>query len=237
VKIVELEFGKGGANIVTFTRDKLGRLKKKRFKHTHYIYEEDPNGAYTTLMGHKVGRKNFKKFWDVKKYIKTSEKPTYEDDLPYTKRWLLDHGSQLESEGQPRVMFYDIETTGFSSTDDQIISIVAHDSYNNMYYEFIWSPDHECDSERKMLIEFAKVIKNVDPDILSGWNSDKFDLPFVVDRMDHLNVPVLYGAFSTALLLTSVTDCRRALFKALGFVFRSGTVISALIIFLSYLDF
>jgi DNA polymerase elongation subunit (family B) len=189
VKIVELEFNKAGANIVTFTRDKLGRIKTQRFKHTHYIYEEDPNGSHRTLNGQKVSVKKFKKFWDVKQYIKTSEKPTYEDDLSYTKRWILDHGSQLESEGQPRVMFYDIETTGFSSTDDQIISIVAHDSYNDMYYDFIWSPDHECDSERKMLLEFAKVIKNVDPDILSGWNSDRFDLPFVVDRMDTLNVP------------------------------------------------
>ena len=190
VKIVELEFGKGGTNIVTFTRDKLGRLKKNRFKHTHYIYEEDPNGSHRTLYDQKVSVKKFKKFWDVKSYIKTCEKTTYEDDLSYTKRWILDHGSQLESHGQPRVMFYDIETTGFSSDDDQIISIVAHDSYNDVYYDFLWAPEFEdCNSERKMLLEFAKVIKNVDPDILSGWNSDRFDLPFVVDRMDHLNVP------------------------------------------------
>ena len=190
VKIVELEFGKVGTNIVTFTRDKFGRLKKQKFKHTHYIYEEDEDGAYTTLMGQKVRRKSFKKFWNVKNYIKTSEKPTYEDDLPYTKRWLIDHGSQLTSEGQPRVMFYDIETTGFSSTDDQIISIVAHDSYNDVYYDFLWAPEfEECNSERKMLLEFCKVIKNVDPDILSGWNSDRFDLPFIVDRCDTLNVP------------------------------------------------
>ena len=190
MKIVELEFGKGGANIVTFTRDKMGRLKKSKFKHTHYIYEEDPLGAYRTLNGQKVSPQYYKKFWDVKSYVKTSETQTYEDDLCYPKRWLLDHGSQLVSYGQPRVMFYDIETTGFSSTDDQIISIVAHDSYNDMYYEFLWAPEfEECNTERKMLIEFAKVIKNVDPDILSGWNSDKFDLPFVVDRMDQLNVP------------------------------------------------
>ena len=53
----------------------------------------------------------------------------------------------------------------------------------------IWSPDHECDSERKMLLEFAKVVKNVDPDILSGWNSDRFDLPFIVDRFNTNNIP------------------------------------------------
>jgi hypothetical protein len=61
--------------------------------------------------------------------------------------------------------------------------------------------------------------------------------PSTFSTIDHLNAPVLYGAFSAALLLTSVTDCRRALFSACGFVFRSGTCMSALIIFLSYLDF
>jgi DNA polymerase, archaea type len=189
VKIVELEFNKAGANIVTFTRDKYNRLKKQSFKHTHYIYEEDPEGKHITLFGDKVSKKRFKKFWDVKSYIKQCDKTTYEDDLSYTKRWILDHGSQLESEGQPRIMFYDIETTGFNADEDEIISIVAYDSQNKVYYDFIWSPDHECNSERKMLLEFAKVVKNVDPDILSGWNSDRFDLPFVVERFNKHNVP------------------------------------------------
>jgi DNA polymerase elongation subunit (family B) len=190
VKIVELEFGNGGANIVTFTRDSMGRLKSQKFKHTHYIYEEDPNGTHKTLFGDKVKQKKFKKFWDVKSYIKTSTKATYEDDLAYPKRWLIDHGDKLQSEGQPRVLFYDIETTGFSSTDDFIISIVAYDTYNKMYYDFIWYPEHEtCNSERKMLLEFMKVIKNVDPDIITGWNSDRFDLPFIVDRLNINNVP------------------------------------------------
>lgn len=190
IKIVELEFGKQGANIVTFTRTKDGTLEKKRIKHTHYIYEEDPNGTHMVIDGTKVRQKKFKKFWDAKSYIKTSEKCTYEGDLPYTKRFILDHGSQLISEGQPRIFFYDIETTGFSSTDCEVISIVGYDTYEKKYYDFLWDPEFvECDSERKMLIEFAKVIKTVDPDILTGWNSDRFDLPFLVDRFNTNNVP------------------------------------------------
>ena len=93
MKIVELEFNKAGANIVTFTRDKFNRLKCQRFKHTHYIYEEDPEGKHITLFGDKVSKKRFNKFWDVKSYVKTCDKTTYEDDLNYTKRWILDHGS------------------------------------------------------------------------------------------------------------------------------------------------
>lgn len=190
MKIVELEFTKKGAQIVTFTRDKYNRLVRDTHPFKHYIYEEDPDGEYKTLIGQSCSRKYFKKFWEAKSYIKTCEKDTFEGDLTYTKRYILDHGSQLKSEGKPRTMFYDIETTGFSSTDDEIISIVAYDDYNNAYYDFIWAPEfEECNTERKMLLQFVKVIRNVDPDILTGWNSDRFDLPFIIDRMEYNNIP------------------------------------------------
>ena len=149
MKIVELEFTKKGAQIVTFTRDKYNRLVRDTHPFKHYIYEEDPDGEHTTLTGIKVSRKYFKKFWEAKTYIKQCEKDTFEGDLTYTKRYILDHGSELVSPGKPRTMFYDIETTGFSSSDDEIISIVAYDDYNDAYYDFIWAPEfEECNSER-----------------------------------------------------------------------------------------
>ena len=188
--ITELQFTRNGSEIVTFSHDEMGRLIRKTHPFKHYIYEEDPDGEYRTIFGDRVKRKYFKKFWDVKSYVKQNDKQTYEDDITYTKRFNIDEGLKHNLNGKPRVMFFDIETTGFSSTDDQIISIVAHDSYNDIYYDFLWAPEfEECNSERKMLLEFAKVIKNVDPSIISGWNSDKFDLPFVVDRMDSLQIP------------------------------------------------
>lgn len=183
MQIVELEFKDGGSQIVTFNRAKNGKLLRKTKQFKHYIYEEDSNGAYTTLYGDKVRKKTFKKFWDVKPYIKETSKATYLDDLPYIKRYMLDHFEPNENGAKPRIFFYDIETMGFSSEYQEIISIVGYDTYSKKYYEFLWKPaEGTCDSERKMLIEFAKVIKNVDPDILCGWNSDRFDLPFIIDR-------------------------------------------------------
>jgi DNA polymerase I len=100
----------------------------------------------------------------------------------------------FENGAPPRIFFYDIETTGFSSEYMEIISIVGYDTYSKKYYEFLWTPaEGDCDTERKMLIKFAKVIRDVDPDILTGWNSDRFDLPFVIDRFRINNL-------STALL-------------------------------------
>jgi DNA polymerase elongation subunit (family B) len=189
MKIAELEFIRDGSRIVTFTRDKSNKLVRKEHDFKHYIYEADPKGTYTSLYGVKARRKYFPRFWDAKPYIKESTKDLYEGDLPYIKRFIIDHFDDLKSEGEPRILFYDIETTGFSSEYMEIISIVAYDTYDQKYYEFLWKPGEEgCNSERKMLVAFAKMIQKVDPDILTGWNSDRFDLPFIIDRMNILNL-------------------------------------------------
>ena len=188
--INEVVFGNAGAHIVTFTRDKEGNVIRENHKFKHYFYEKDEDGKYTSIYGDKLSKRYVPRFWEAKQLIKGREKDTFEGDLPYTKRFRIDNLDKLKSEAPPRVVFYDIETTGFNSTDDEIISIVAYDDYNDAYYDFLWAPEfEECNSERKMLLEFVKVIRNVDPDILTGWNSDRFDLPFIIDRMDHHHIP------------------------------------------------
>lgn len=44
-----------------------------------------------------------------------------------------------------------------------------------------------CGSEEAMLKRFFEIIKKYDPDILVGYNSNSFDIPYIVDRMRTLN--------------------------------------------------
>jgi len=44
-----------------------------------------------------------------------------------------------------------------------------------------------CGSEEGMLRRFFEIIKDFDPDILVGYNSNSFDIPYVVDRVNILN--------------------------------------------------
>jgi len=44
-----------------------------------------------------------------------------------------------------------------------------------------------CGSEESMLKRFFEIIKEYDPDILAGYNSNSFDIPYMVDRIKHLN--------------------------------------------------
>jgi DNA polymerase I len=44
-----------------------------------------------------------------------------------------------------------------------------------------------CGSEEGMLHRFFEVIREFDPDILAGYNSNGFDIPYIVDRVKTLN--------------------------------------------------
>jgi DNA polymerase I len=45
-----------------------------------------------------------------------------------------------------------------------------------------------CSDEKEMLEKFKETIKKYDPDILTGYNIEGFDLPYIFDRMDVLGI-------------------------------------------------
>ena len=187
--LAEVEFESDGAHIVTFTRDKNGNRKKIKHPFTHYFYVADPDGERKSLFGDKVRKRPVRNFWETKQIVQRYDK-TFEGDLGYTKRFLADMGHTIKSESEPRKVFWDIETTSLDPGEGQVISIVAYDSYNKTYFEFVWGPELENETERQMLLKFARFIKRVEPDIMSGWNCSKFDWPFLLARMEYNNVPL-----------------------------------------------
>jgi len=42
------------------------------------------------------------------------------------------------------------------------------------------------DNEEQMLIEFIKIVRDYDPDVIMGYNSNGFDFPYLLERMKHL---------------------------------------------------
>ena len=49
------------------------------------------------------------------------------------------------------------------------------------------------DSEEEMLKRFVEIIKEENPDLLVGYNSDNFDLPYIKKRADVLKVKLNLG--------------------------------------------
>jgi DNA polymerase elongation subunit (family B) len=149
----------------------------------------DENGEHTTLFGEKCAKVLVNKFWLTKEKIQMYDR-TFESDLSYVKRFLVDYGHEFVSESEPRIMFFDIETTSLEPEDGMIISIVAYDSYTKEYTEFVHGPDLPISTERDLLLSFSEYISETQPDIYSGWFSNTFDIPYLLNRMEANNIAI-----------------------------------------------
>ncbi|GAB3684113.1 DNA polymerase elongation subunit [Salinarchaeum chitinilyticum] len=116
---------------------------------------------------------------------------------------------------EPRVHTLDIEVDdrhGFPEDGEEpIVCLTTHDSVRDEYVGWIfpgedaeWSGDVDeleydpitddaaieiraFESEAAMLDSYLQYVEDTDPDILTGWNFDDFDMPYVLDRLEELD--------------------------------------------------
>ncbi|MCP5454902.1 MAG: hypothetical protein H7A30_01325 [Thermotogae bacterium] len=116
-----------------------------------------------------------------------------------------------------RIWFLDIEVEEYDFTpkkipisvraDGTIISIVFYDSFFKKYTSFVLKPipnkdyDYErfssdsrstvyFNSEEALLIHFNKTLKKYSPDIISGWYSDGYDIPYIINRSKKYKIDI-----------------------------------------------
>jgi DNA polymerase I len=107
---------------------------------------------------------------------------TYEADLGPMKRVALDYNLQIEDWEKIRILYFDIETDdtidGLEIGRDHILSLAGVDREGKEY--FIYDPD-----EKKLLLKIDEFIQNFD--MLIGWNSKDFDIPYMRGRKNPKN--------------------------------------------------
>ena len=114
-------------------------------------------------------------------------------------------------EPTPRISMIDIETDDRGEFVDDgsrpILSIVAQDSYTEETVAFFWTgPDRsigECfpdgrpervdrleytTTEKSMLRKFVDYIQKTNPDLMSGWNYEDFDAPYLYRRFEEIGL-------------------------------------------------
>jgi DNA polymerase elongation subunit (family B) len=98
----------------------------------------------------------------------------FEYDLNKTKRYMVDNDIQIETD--LNILYFDIETDdskgGISIGRDRIVSWAGCDNKDNVLYE--------SGDEKEILTKFLESIKKYD--IITGWNSGEFDLPYIQAR-------------------------------------------------------
>lgn len=187
-------------------RDKKGKKHFKEFQPRHMFYIEDPKGKYVSLEGRPLSRISCK---NVKEYRKelaiNSNRRIYESDLNPVYKCLEDNYLNAEAP-KLNVAFFDIEVDfdperGYASPDDAFMPITAiatHLQWLDTLICFAIPPKtlsmEEAqkqveefpntllfDNEKDMLDAFLELIE--DADVLSGWNSEGFDIPYTVNRV------------------------------------------------------
>jgi DNA polymerase elongation subunit (family B) len=174
--------------------DKQGWLN---FEYTPTYYKLDSNGQYETLDGKRVS----------KTYTCDKNDPLtyYEIDIPMETRVLVDAYKDLDdAPTYHNTLFIDIEceiggaltTEYIKSAPMKITSIALYDVTLKKYYclildekkqlSYTQENDKEiipCNNETDLLSRFINLWRDSDPTIVTGWNSEFFDIPYLYHRI------------------------------------------------------
>jgi DNA polymerase elongation subunit (family B) len=197
-----------GDEVLVWERGESGKRELKHYPAPYYFYTEDDEGTELSMLGKPLVRHDFKsydEFAAIRDQLKQSRQTLYESDIPAEIKVLSQHYY-----GKPdpdiHITFLDIEVVsndviGHSKPSNPyapVVSIALHNMWQNrtMIYAVppknwngIISDDlksvaevHICKNERELLLRFLEEIE--DADVLSGWNSNFYDIPYLSKRIE-----------------------------------------------------
>lgn len=167
------------------------------------VSKEESNCKYTTLAKEPLKEVEFKTIKDAREYgsscnVKLYGYPRFEYacvDEEYPCEEISYNFSDL------RVLYLDIEVqsdTHYSTVNnpDQEVILIQMQMGEKCYIlgtKFYESYDDnlvyiQCKDEIDMLRKFVRLFRKLDPDIISGWNSAGYDIPYLKTRFDVLDM-------------------------------------------------
>jgi DNA polymerase elongation subunit (family B) len=122
---------------------------------------------------------------------------------PYESQWLLQRRARLYAEmhfSELRRCQLDIETAsdepgGFSDARKAGDRILAIGLQCGERRELLQLEDETPDGEKRLLIRFNDVLREMDPDVIEGHNLFKFDLDYLRQRCRRYKLPCAWGRF------------------------------------------
>ena len=203
---VDAWFDRENDIIKVVERNKKGEREYRDIPVKHTFYVNDPRGKFQSIYGDALTRivcKNTKEL--RKEQAINSSKQLFESDINPIFVTLSEHYLNAEAP-KLNVAFFDIEVDfdperGYSTPDDAfmpITSIAVHLQWLETLVCFAvppktltWEQAQEeikdfpntmlFKTEAEMLDAFLDLIQ--DADILTGWNSEGYDIPYIVNRV------------------------------------------------------
>ena len=187
-------------------RDDKGKRHYREYPARHLFYYKDSKGKFQSIKGEPLTRVTCKNVKELRKELAIhSNKQLYESDINPIYRCLEDNYLNVDAP-KLNVAFFDIEVDfdperGYASPEDAFMPITAitvHLQWMDALVTFALPPKTLSmaeaekqvesfpntmlfESEGDMLEAFLDLIE--DADVLSGWNSEGFDIPYTVNRV------------------------------------------------------
>lgn len=205
---IDAFFKRGGdAEVIKIVERVNGKRVYREFQPDYHFFLTDPKGSHKSIYGDTVKKIIPRTFIEKQKILKTlsGNLKKWESDVDPIFR-CLEHNYQHADAPQPNIAFFDIETSfdkesGWSEASDAnnyITSISVHLQWIDEIICLAVPPEtltwDEAQAiadevgnvvlfktEGEMLKTFIDVVE--DADILSGWNSEAYDIPYVVNRI------------------------------------------------------
>ena len=188
-----------------YTWDETGNRITVDHTYQPYLYTEvntSREGTATSLFKTPLKKLTFQTQYDRSRFIKENNITRVFENLPQVQQFLIDRfwkdNEHPEFSKFPiKMLLLDIETyspDGFpdiATANHTINVITVYDSLSKEYHTWGLKPyttknsDHTynyCKTERDLLRGFINYLEKDYPDILSGWNSEFFDLPYIINR-------------------------------------------------------
>ena len=171
-----------------------------------FVPSRNGDGAFRTLEGRSVQKKRFDSVYDARNYIKEYEGVSGKEVYGMT-NWVypfinehypgtIDYDPKLIS-----VLTIDIETDssgGFpdiSTADKQVTAITVRKGDKSVvlgYFDYTPTSDNvtymKCKDEHQLLDRFIQIWRSEQflPDIVTGWNCEFFDMPYLINRIKRI---------------------------------------------------
>jgi len=189
-----------------FLRDNQGNISRVT-KHKWNIYYDDPDGIYKSIHGRPLRKDTFSTVKKATDVIAQNDKfINIYGAKNFGYQYIRD--KYLKSEPiLPKDLYIaniDIETgrdaNGYSSPEEArcpVTSITLHDKSKDMYYVWGYHDDGyvpesdnvmyvDCKNEKSLLFKFVTFISSRYPDVITGWNVDHYDIPYIYNRVNRI---------------------------------------------------
>jgi len=168
------------------------------FKYHRPRYKIDPNGQYPTLDGKRANA--------ITKYD-WKDNSLYESDLDAYTAVLIDRYKDTDDTAEwQNIIYFDIECEIAGALTPELIknaptkitSIAVYDNNTQKYYCLILDEKQQLQTineenravipfthEHDLLHAFLNLWEELDPTIITGWNTEYFDVPFLYYRIEN----------------------------------------------------